>query len=406
MATFKAVIFKGENHIKSDGSTNIKIRITHNRRADYISTKWYVVPNKSKKGYSLGTNAAFLEQLISNKINLYQKECLKLNELADSMTVQELKRYILTGEKIEIDFIKFADEYLLNLKTAEKQGSTRAVRGFLANLKKFSPNLSFSQIDNTFLISFEKWMKAEGVKNGIASYMARFRVVFNKGRERYNDEDRGIIKIANYPFKKYKIVQPLGSAKNSCLTVEQMNLFINHKPSLNRSKLAKDMFLLQFCLIGINTKDLFFAANPVKGRLVFDRFKTDRAYSIKIEPEAKPIIEKYKSKTKLLSLDYSDYLNFQKAINKGLKVICDSIQKEIEKNRIEIDFPKKITSNWARHTWATIARNDCKINKDDVALCLGHEDQDNRVTDLYIKYDYSIIDEANRKVLDLVFGNN
>ena len=44
MSTYKAVILKGKNHIKDDGSSNIKIRITHNRKADYISTDLYVIP--------------------------------------------------------------------------------------------------------------------------------------------------------------------------------------------------------------------------------------------------------------------------------------------------------------------------------------------------------------------------
>ncbi len=63
---------------------------------------------------------------------------------------------------------------------------------------------------------------------------------------------------------------------------------------------------------------------------------------------------------------------------------------------------KIVTTKWARHTWATIARNECQINKDDIALCLGHEDIDNRVTDIYIKHDYSIIDNSNRKVISFI----
>jgi len=133
-----------------------------------------------------------------------------------------------------------------------------------------------------------------------------------------------------------------------------------------------------------------------------------------LEPEAIEIIDRYKSKTKLINISdsYSDYLNFQKAVNIGLMQICNSLHKEFEDKRtpeeikanLELDFPRKITSNWSRHTWATLARNDCKINKDDVALCLGHEDKDNKVTDMYIRYDYSIIDESNRKVIDLICG--
>lgn len=59
-------------------------------------------------------------------------------------------------------------------------------------------------------------------------------------------------------------------------------------------------------------------------------------------------------------------------------------------HNIEGIFPKlginkPVTTKWAKHAWATIARNDFRINKDDVALCLGHEDSDNRVTDMYVK---------------------
>ena len=44
MTTFKAIIRNGKLHHKNDGSTNVKIRITHNRRADYISTELFVTP--------------------------------------------------------------------------------------------------------------------------------------------------------------------------------------------------------------------------------------------------------------------------------------------------------------------------------------------------------------------------
>jgi len=418
MATFQAVVLKGKIHVRNDQKSNIKIRITHNQKADYISTDLYIYPKHLVHGVAKNdVDASFLNTRIRAEIEKYNTRFLKLGPLPDFLTVRELRERLMRpdGSYEDIDFLKFADNYMLKLVANKQQGSLRAARGFVANLKKFTPTLLFSQIDSRFLKRFYQFMLKEGVGNGAETYMSRFRVIFNKGREQYNDDDRGIIRIANYPFKKYKITQPLGSARDSCLTVEQMQMFINYKPVLNRSKLAKDMFLLQFCLIGINTKDLFFAANPVKDRLKFDRFKTKREYSINLEPEAIEIIKRYKAKNKLLNVTelYTDYLNFQKAINIGLKAICSALHKQFEASRTpseiaentELDFPRKITSNWGRHSWATIARNDCRVPKDDVALCLGHEDEDNKVTDIYIRYDYSIIDEANRKVLDLVFKN-
>ena len=417
MATFKAVILKGEHHVKSDGTTNLKIRVTHNRKADYISTDLFVIPDKTKRGYS-SLNAEFVADRITDYISKYQKAYLRLGDRAKQYSVKELKKAITEDENKEIDFISFAENYMAQLQANGQDGSHRAARGFFSNLKRFTSTLSFSQIDSRFLLRFEKFMIKEGVGNGVSTYMSRFRVVFNKGREFYNDDDRGIMRITNYPFKKYKIEQPETKAKENCLSVEQLRMFINSKPITDtkritlRASIAKDVFKLMFYLIGPNSKDLFFLSNPVKGRLRFDRFKTDRPYSIKLESEAIEIIENYKGKNTLLNFTdrYSDYLYFQKYLNNGLRDICISMHDQFESNktpeekakRTKLDFPKKITSNWARHTWATIARNDCEINKDDIALCLGHEDKDNVVTDMYIKYDYSIIDRCNRKVIDKV----
>jgi hypothetical protein len=38
--------------------------------------------------------------------------------------------------------------------------------------------------------------------------MRDLRTLFNAAREKYNDEDLGIVKIPHYPFKKYKVGTP------------------------------------------------------------------------------------------------------------------------------------------------------------------------------------------------------
>ena len=44
MATFKAIVFQTGRHIKQDGTSNIKIRIYHNRESQYIATSYYIRP--------------------------------------------------------------------------------------------------------------------------------------------------------------------------------------------------------------------------------------------------------------------------------------------------------------------------------------------------------------------------
>ena len=56
----------------------------------------------------------------------------------------------------------------------------------------------------------------------------------------------------------------------------------------------------------------------------------------------------------------------------------------------------------ARHSWATIARNKCRIPKDVIDIVFNHSNPDTKMTDIYIEEDHSLVDEANRKVLDLL----
>jgi len=170
---------------------------------------------------------------------------------------------------------------------------------------------------------------------------------------------------------------------------------------LKGEEFAKDMFLLMFYLIGIESIDLYNLKPQQNGRVSYDRYKTGRLYSIKVEDEAKEIIKKYPSKTHLINVSerFKQSKSFLHFINNYLH--GEDYHKIAGINK-KIGIDKSITSKWAKHTWATIARNECRINKDDVALCLGHEDTDNQVTDMYVKYDYSIIDDSNRKVIDFI----
>ena len=85
----------------------------------------------------------------------------------------------------------------------------------------------------------------------------------------------------------------------------------------------------------------------------------------------------------------NDHKYITKTQNKWLK----KIGKELEIG--------PITTYWARHTWATIARNVCRLPMDDIRRALGHGQK--TTTDIYVNEDYRIIDEANDKVIEAVF---
>lgn len=115
--------------------------------------------------------------------------------------------------------------------------------------------------------------------------------------------------------------------------------------------------------------------------------------SIRIEPECRELISKYSNGTLLSSIRdrYSNYDNFLKAMNKELKVVSS-----------ELNLGVPLSTNWARHSWASIARNKAGISKADIDFCLGHVSNEYKMADIYIETDYSICDRANRAVLDLM----
>lgn len=409
MATFQAVIFRGAVHVRQDSKTNVKIRITHKRKSDYISTDLYVSPNKFDKGRVTGESSIFINGRIRDELKKYTERYLILGDVTEKLDVKELKDRLLQGNRTEdIDFIKFSKDLIAEFEDQGREGTVRTFKAFLTKLEKFQPKVTFQEVNIDFLRRFTLFMKNDGVKNSRNNYLRNFRQIFNHGRDRFNDEDRGIIRISNYPFRKYEIEKPVLKTKENALTVEQLRMFINYKPVREREQLGKDMFLLIFYLIGINSKDIYNLQPSVDGRLKYKRFKTGREYSIKVEPEAQEIIDRYQGEKLLINISrrYKNYIDFRKYVNIELKKIGKSIAKELKKQNPKASYPEKISTNWARHTWATLARNDCKISKDDVALCLGHEDEDNRITDIYINYDNSIVDESNRKVLDLIFAVN
>lgn len=407
MATFQAVILSGDIHVRQDKTSNIKIRITHKGKPEYIPTDLYVHHKKFKQGQASGTNAEFINGRIRDELDKYTNRYLRLGFLPEKLTSKELKQELLKDKDTsDIDFLAFADTFIIDQAKLGKSGSVRGFQGFISNLKSFRTSVTFQEIDVHFLKDFQSYLKDKGVKGGVNNYMRYFRLIFNRGRDKFNDEDRGLIRIPNYPFRKFKIERSENKTQNNSLTIDQLKTFINYKPVRERQQMAKDMFMLMFYLIGINTIDLYHLEKPDKdGRVNFKRSKTGRSYSIKLEPEAEEIIMRYPGEKLLLNISerYDSYINFRRYVNLELENIALSIQQKLQEQDKKATYPQGITSNWARHTWATIARNDCRINKDDVALCLGHEDQDNRVTDIYIRYDYSIIDEANRKVINFTF---
>ena len=168
--------------------------------------------------------------------------------------------------------------------------------------------------------------------------------------------------------------------------------------------MAHDITLLSFCLCGINIKDLVALKkenwDKESNRINYNRSKTkdrraDNAFSsIRIEPEIEEVFHRWLAPASSPALFCFNNLKADYSASKQIGLLLKDICK--------YEGIEHITPYSFRHTWATIARNDCDISKDDIDLCLNHVGF-NPMADVYIKPDWSRIDNANRKVLDYVF---
>ena len=280
------------------------------------------------------------------------------------------------------------------LEKKEKRTTRIIYRTTSNKLEAYDPKATLETIDRKWLERFEAHLRSDGCStNYISIQLRNIRAVFNFAI------DEGL--TVNYPFRKYKIRQEQTEKRN--LTAEQLRA-LRDLPLDGYMAEYRDMFLLMFYLIGINAADLFTLSHGDyrDGRIHYRRSKTGTLYSVKVEPEAKAIIERYKGEKHLLCpLDrYNDHRDYLHHLNDALKRMGQTYKNGVGWSGEPL-FPS-LSSYWSRHTWATLAAS-LDVPLDVISLALGHS-FGNRVTQIYIEWSLRKVDEANRRVIDLLNG--
>lgn len=262
-------------------------------------------------------------------------------------------------------------------------------------------NIHFEDITRAWLDDFYNSMSDMSV-NTKSTYLRNLRRAFNFAL------DRDI--TTNNPFRKYHIRTE--ETKMRVLELDKFQLLLSID-LVGLYPMFRDIFLLTFYLIGINTVDLAALTEDsiVNGRIEYRRSKTGKLYSIKIEPEAMELINRYRGTNHLISVfdKYKDYNAFQGSINKALAKMGPSLLDAngnivYTGNHREKMLPidKHLSVYYARYSWATYAA-ELDIAKDTISESLGHS-HGAKITGVYIKYNRDKVDAANRKVIDYLLG--
>lgn len=397
MATLK--IYFDRRAVRADGTFPVKLSVNHNSRSAYYALGVCLRPEQwdARAEKAIGhPHQQQINALIRSCFAKAEEFVLQLNmagRLA-SMSAKEIKDRIaakIEGQEYEDGRRNLEECFVAFIE--QKHGSTRSLYEFtLKKLRLYCPELSrmkWEQLTVDWLRGFEASFM-DTSKNYRNIHLRNLRAVFNYA---IDCEDTHC-----YPFRKFKI-RATPTRKRS-LSIDELRLLFGC-PVDEYAVIYRDLFKLIFMLIGINSVDLHRLKSITSdGRIEYERAKTHRLYSIKVEPEALELIEKYRGRTGLLCIAdrWTDHVNFRHQMNKALQRIGCSRAGLGGKKQRDGMF-QGLSTYWARHTWATVAAS-LDIPKETIAAALGHGG--NTVTDIYIDFDRKKIDEANRRVLDWV----
>ena len=312
------------------------------------------------------------------------------------ITAEEIYSFLTKKSESDVkmmNFFDYADKWLAHSDIKGKKNYVCMLND-LARYNNGSRTLPFAYIDFSFLSGYSMSLKDRPRAQSL--YLGELRHIYKQACLEYNTETE--IVLSPMLFDRFKVPKQRMVGQRA-LDVDTIRKIFAYEPKTARQMLAQDACMLSVCLMGTNSVDLYNATYYKDGIFAYERTKTkdrrnDRAYiEISVHERIKPLFAKYKGSGKHVfdfSRRYGKHEDFNRAINIGLKEIA---------SELGID---KLQFYQFRHSVATIARNDLHYAKSDIDEMLNHVG-DNRIADIYIKKDFSVINEINRKVIAYIF---
>lgn len=371
---------------KKDKTRKVSITLSHKGIRKRIHTNITIKECDLTKQGKIKSDS--LKRNIEDTINtlknrLYEIETSLGNKDADIEWIYSQ----LTGNVKTLDFFEYTRKWVEKSNNKGKGNYSIMLNSLYRFLK--SDTLSFSDINYNLLNNYKDYLT--GHPRAQSLYLGCMRHIFNEAIREYNMDDNKV--ITNNPFNSFIIPKSASMTKNRIISDDNLIKLFNFHGT-RRVGMARDCYILSFCLIGMNSIDLYECISYSNGVLAYDRAKTrdrriDNAHiEIAVPNIIKPLFDKYKGDSRVFNFykKYSNAANFNKHINKGLHIIADTL------GIPHFDFYS------ARHTWASIARNRLGIDKYTIHEALNHV-SDMSITDIYIQKDYTNINKANEKVI-------
>ena len=393
--SYKPVILYQQ--IRRDGSCNIKLRITHKRKSKYLATTVTAFKGDYDKEYKLKQSTLLKLSDLLKQIDaiIATKTVFEWEGLDVEQACIYISEKMKPSEDFRLDFFEWGNQFIQTKSEGSRANYKCALKSFAAFLEK--DTFDISGITSSLMRRYEKYLieKYGQDARAVSLYTALLSSIHTEARKTFNDNELGEVLIRN-PFDFYTPPKQKPALKRT-VEFDTIQKLIDIRKNVGEyHKLAIDIYLLSFCLMGTNVPDLYEATRK-DDVISYNRKKTrgrryDKAeMQIRLEPICSSIvsglIDEDNERAFRFYKNYGTYEAVSDKANDRLKEVAKVLEVE----------PFTIYS--ARHTWASVAYS-LGVPKSLINDCLCHVDPDRSVTDIYIKKDWSVLWEANRKVLE------
>ena len=403
MPTFRITVQKQRN----DGLWPVYIRVTHNRKTAFIKTS-KMVDNKGLVKTTKEIKDPFVRKHCDIIIADYMDRINKVD--TTFWSVQDVVRFLENGTS-DLCFSDYARRYKDELYNNGHERNAKNYELALQHMERFAgtTKIMFSHLTSSFI---NKWIKSlSGTSRAKEMYPVCMRQVFRQALLDYNDYDTGLIRITTNPWPKVKIPKADTPEKRAITMQDCRAFFAAPLPESEQkhplSELGRDVAMMVLCLAGINTADIYNLqkARYKDGIISYNRAKTrnaraDNAYfEIRVPGILMSVVNKYLDDTDSPYLfnfykRLSGFDSFNANVNIGIRQICEKV--------LGMPHGTAYSVYTFRHTWATVAQNECGATLSEVDFALNHANK-TFLARTYVKVDYSPAWELNEKVVEKIF---
>ena len=347
--------------VNKEGTYPVKIKVYFQGKPKYyptgicMSTKEEleeVLESKSKKNIEI-------QDIIGKELSRILKN---VDILVERGTFSFSNLNNMLGKNIGGTLNEMLSAKIKELENEEKFGTSAFYKGTLSLLKRYMKHdVPINEVTVEWLNGLEKFILKTANQTTVAMNMRNIRATMNIAKQ------VGVIRESDYPFGRGKYQIKEGSGKKKALNKKQLKAIAEYSDGSMTTEFYRDLWLFIYFCNGLNVADLISLkfSDIQNGEISFIKKKTkDRTRDVKriyaaITPEMYSIINKWGNDPKK-SVYIFPFLkpgdsawehekkkkNLTKLINKRMKMIGEKLNLG------------KITTYVARHTYATVLRNE------------------------------------------------